>query len=161
MVGDQKNCRELLTRDYCVLVFPEGVRGSGKTIFERYQLQRMGTGFVRMALETKAPIVPVAVIGCEEAFPAILNFKPLAKLLRAPYFPVTPFFPWLGLLGMIPLPVKVILRFGEPITFDQSPEITETEAEALVEQVREKLQAEINEGVRQRGDKLFTGGEDA
>lgn len=159
MVGDAKNCRDLLSQGHCVLVFPEGVRGSGKTVFERYQLQRMGTGFIRMALETGAPIVPVGVIGCEEAYPSIANFKPLAWLLKAPYFPITPFFPLLGPLGLLPLPTRVSLRFGEPIRFKQGADITESDAEKLVLEVQAKLQAEIDEGLRIRGDKLFTGGD--
>ena len=85
MIGDPNNCRELLEHDQSVLVFPEGVRGSGKLFKERYQLQRFGTGFMRLALETKAPIIPVAIIGTEETYPSVYNFEALAKLLGAPY----------------------------------------------------------------------------
>jgi len=148
MVGDHHNCRDLLEHDQCVLVFPEGVRGSGKTIFNKYQLQRFGTGFIRLALETRAPIVPIAVIGCEETMPSIHDLKPLAKLLSIPYLPVTiPF----------PLPCKVTLRYGKPIYFDGDPDCSEAEIEAMVDQVRKTLAHEIDEGLKIRGDRYFSG----
>jgi 1-acyl-sn-glycerol-3-phosphate acyltransferase len=155
MVGDRRNCRILLDREECVLVFPEGVKGVGKTIYERYQLQKFGTGFMRLALEAKAPIVPVAVIGCEETYPGILSLKKAAKLLGAPYLPVTPFFPLLGPLGMLPLPARVTLRFGEPMRFDADPDAPDAEIQKLVEQVRSSLDGEIQVGLKERGDKIF------
>jgi 1-acyl-sn-glycerol-3-phosphate acyltransferase len=155
MVGDHRNCRLLLEREECVLVFPEGVKGSGKSIYDRYKLQKFGTGFIRLALETGAPIVPVGVIGCEETYPGIFNFKKLAKLVGAPYLPVTPFFPFLGPIGMLPLPTQVSLRFGEPLKFDVDPEAPDAEIEALVEKVRVALDAEIQTGLAERGGKLF------
>ncbi len=118
IIGDPENCRDLLDHGQSVMVFPEGVRGSGKLFKDRYQLQRFGTGFMRLALEAKAPIIPVAIIGTEETYPGLYNFKALAKIFHAPYFPVTPFFPLLGPLGMIPLPTKVTIRFGKALYFD-------------------------------------------
>lgn len=156
IVGDQDNCRELLKRNEAVLVFPEGVRGSGKTIDKKYQLQRFGMGFIRLALEAQAPIQPVAVIGCEEAYPGVLEAKGLAKALGMPYLPITPFFPLLGPLGMIPLPTKVWVRYGQPITLPNvSPDAPEAEIETVVSQVKEALQNEINEGLKARGDRVF------
>ena len=157
MVGDTRNCRLLLDRDECVLVFPEGVKGSGKTIHDRYQLQPFGTGFLRLALETKAPIVPVAVIGCEETYPGLYNLKRLAKLIGAPYLPVTPFFPLLGPLGMVPLPTQVTLRYGKPIYFDVHPDAPDSEVLPLVEQVRAALNDEIQAGLKERGGHIFGG----
>lgn len=159
VVGDTKNCLDLLHKDNAVLVFPEGVKGSGKTFFERYQLQKFGTGFVRMALETKAPIVPVAVIGCEEIYPAISELKPLAKALGVPYLPVTPFFPLFGPLGMLPLPCKVTLRFGAPIRFDEidSNNISEAKILEMVDKVKQSLQSELTIGLEKRQDMIFTG----
>lgn len=150
VVGDVKNCIDLLSRDQCVLVFPEGVRGSGKTIFERYQLKGFGTGFVHMALETGAPIVPVAVIGCEEIYPSIANLKPLARALGAPYIP-------LPLSGLVPLPTKVTIRFGEPIRFGQKGDQSEAEIEQMVAKVRKSLHHEIKIGLVKRGEQIFTG----
>ncbi len=155
MVGDQRNCRILLERDECVLVFPEGVRGSGKTIDHAYELQKFGTGFLRLALETRAPIVPVAVIGCEETYPGLLNLKPLAKLFGAPYFPITPFFPLLGPLGAIPLPTQVTLRFGQPLRFEADPEAPDEQVQNYVDQVRDALSKEIQIGLQERGGKIF------
>lgn len=148
MVGDHRNCRDLLENEHCVLVFPEGVKGSGKTIFERYELQRFGTGFVRLALETKAPIVPVAIIGCEETFPSLSRMKPLAGLLGAPYLPLAiPF----------PLPSKISLRFGKPLRFNESPDASESSIQDLVEQVRSSIQQELDIGLSKRDGKIFTG----
>lgn len=157
MVGDPNNCRELLEHDQSVLVFPEGVRGSGKLFKDRYQLQRFGTGFMRLALETKTPIVPVAVIGTEETYPSVYNFEALAKAIGAPYFPVTPFFPLLGPLGLIPLPSKVTVRFGEPLFFEGDGNEEEDKIREKVQRVKESLQSEINEGLRARGEHIFTG----
>ncbi|MGK5085779.1 lysophospholipid acyltransferase family protein [Bdellovibrionota bacterium FG-1] len=155
MVGDHRNCRLLLENEQCVLVFPEGVKGSGKSIFEAYQLQSFGTGFMRLALETQAPIVPVAVIGCEEVYPGIMNLKRLAKLIGAPYVPITPFFPFLGPLGMLPLPTQVTLRFGAPLRFDVDPEAPDAQIVDLVEKVRDSIAAEIKKGLEDRGGHVF------
>lgn len=157
MVGDPMNCREILEHDQSVLVFPEGVRGSGKLFKDRYQLQRFGTGFMRLALETKSPVIPVAVIGTEETYPSVYNFEKLAKLIGAPYLPVTPFFPLFGLFGLIPLPSKVTVRFGKPIYFEGDPNESEDEIRIKVQKVKEALQAEINEGLEKRGEHIFTG----
>ena len=156
MVGDHRLCRELLARDECVLVFPEGTKGSGKTIFERYQLQKFGTGFLRLALETQAPIVPVAVIGSEETYPGLMGLRPIAKRLGLPYLPITPFFPLLGVLGILPLPAKITLRFGEPMRFELPEDAPETLVEAKVEEVRTALQREIQIGLEKRGGAIFT-----
>jgi 1-acyl-sn-glycerol-3-phosphate acyltransferase len=156
MVGDSRNCRDLLEHDECVLAFPEGVSGSGKTIQQKYQLQKFGTGFMRLALETRSPIVPVAVIGCEETYPAFYNFKSLAKLLRAPYIPITPLFPFFGALGAIPLPTKVTIRFGEPLSFEGDPDASDLEIEKKIDVVREALEREIQSGLKIRGDQIFT-----
>ena len=157
MVGDPMNCRELLMHDQSVLVFPEGVRGSGKLFKERYQLQRFGTGFIRLALESKAPIIPVAIIGTEETYPSIYNFSALAKLLGAPYFPVTPFFPLLGPLGLLPLPSKITVRFGKPLYFEGDHNEPEELIRDKAQAVKDALQAEINEGLDKRGENVFTG----
>ena len=97
-------------------VFPEGYKGVGKPFSERYKLQRFGRGgFIELALRARCPIIPVSIVGSEEIYPMIHNAKTLARIGGFPYFPVTPFFPWLGPLGLIPLPSKWIIEFGEPI----------------------------------------------
>lgn len=106
----------LLSSGELVGVWPEGFKGVGKPYRDRYKLQRFGRGgFVEVALRTGAPIVPVAIVGAEETYPLIANFKPLARLLGLPYFPITWQFPWLGPLGLVPLPSKWVIEFGEPI----------------------------------------------
>jgi len=152
VVGDPANCRALLEQDQCIMVFPEGVGGSGKLFHKRYQLQRFGTGFVRLALEAGAPIVPVAVVGSEETYPAIHNAERLAKLFGAPYVPVTPFWPLLGPLGAVPLPVQIDLHFGAPIRFEGHPEEPDAAIHDKVRTVRDTLQTMIDEGLAQRPD---------
>ena len=132
------------------MVFPEGVGGSGKTIFHRYELQRFGTGFVRLALETKTPIVPTAIIGMEESLPSVSSLAPLAKSIGIPYIPVIP-------TGPIPLPTKVTIRYGAPVILSGDPDAPDSEIEKLVEQVKTALRFEIEEGLKIRGEKIFTG----
>jgi 1-acyl-sn-glycerol-3-phosphate acyltransferase len=156
MIGDPITCKELLDHDQSVLVFPEGVRGSGKLFKDRYQLQRFGTGFMRLALGSNAPIVPVAIIGTEETYPSVFNFGALAKLIGAPYFPVTPFFPLLGPLGMLPLPAKVTVRFGKPLYFEGAENEPEPLIREKVQTVKDALQAEIDTGLDIRGEHIFT-----
>jgi 1-acyl-sn-glycerol-3-phosphate acyltransferase len=101
-------------------VWPEGFKGIGKPFSERYKLQRFGRGgFVAAALRTGVPIVPLSVVGAEEIYPLVGNIPALARLLGIPYVPITPFFPWLGPLGMVPLPSKWLMEFGVPIRTDE------------------------------------------
>src|SRR5260370_4702745 len=106
VVGTPENCRRLLAAGETIMVFPEGVRGLNKTYDKRYQLQEFGTGFMRLALETQTPIVPVAVVGAEEQAPAFFDFKAAARLIGFPSLPITP------TLVPLPLPVKYHLWFG-------------------------------------------------
>jgi 1-acyl-sn-glycerol-3-phosphate acyltransferase len=110
------DAERLLRSGELVGVWPEGFKGVGKPFSERYKLQRFGRGgFVSAALAAKVPIVPCSIVGAEEIYPVIGNMKTLARLLGLPYLPVTPTFPWLGLLGLVPLPSKWIIEFGVPI----------------------------------------------
>jgi 1-acyl-sn-glycerol-3-phosphate acyltransferase len=112
----QADAERLLSSGELVGVFPEGFKGIGKPFRERYKLQRFGRGgFVSAALNTKVPIIPCSIVGAEETYPVLGNAKVLARLLGLPYFPITPTFPWLGPLGMVPLPSKWYIEFGEPI----------------------------------------------
>jgi 1-acyl-sn-glycerol-3-phosphate acyltransferase len=111
-----EDARRLLRSGELVGVFPEGYKGVGKGWKNRYRLQRFGRGgFVEIALREQVPIVPVAIVGSEEIYPMIGDARLLARIAGFPYFPITPFFPWLGPLGAIPLPSKWIVEFGEPI----------------------------------------------
>ena len=112
----QADAERLLSADELVGVWPEGFKGIGKPFSERYKLQRFGRGgFVSAALRTGKPIIPVSIVGAEEIYPIIGNLKTVARLAGLPYFPVTPTWPLLGLLGAVPLPSKWIIEFGEPI----------------------------------------------
>jgi 1-acyl-sn-glycerol-3-phosphate acyltransferase len=155
MVGDINNCKDLLRDEQCVLVFPEGVRGSGKPYRKRYQLQRFGTGFLRLALETKTPIVPVAVVGAEETYPAFMHLTGLAKFFKVPYIPVTPLFPLFGPLGALPLPAKIYVRFGKPLRFEGDPDAPDAVVQEMVDEVRSALMTEIQEGLRRRAGRIF------
>jgi 1-acyl-sn-glycerol-3-phosphate acyltransferase len=115
-----EDAERMLGRGDLVGVWPEGFKGIGKPFAQRYKLQRFGRGgFVSAALRTGVPIVPLSVVGAEEIYPLVGNLPSLARLLGVPYVPITPFFPWLGPLGMVPLPSKWLLEFGEPIRTDE------------------------------------------
>ncbi len=147
VLGDPDNARRLLEAEHPLLVFPEGVRGISKPYRNRYQLANFGPGFMRLALETKAPIVPIAVIGGEEQFPAVGNVRPLAKALGMPVFPIIPQV----LLGFpLPLPTKYRIYFGEPMTFHGDPDEDDADIEARVESVREAIQGMLRSGLRAR-----------
>jgi len=155
-----ENAERLLRRGEVVCVFPEGVRGMKKSYADRYRLQRFGRGgFVALALRTGAPIVPTAVIGGEEVHPLLGTWEWPAKLLGLPYFPLTPTFPWLGVLGLVPLPSKWMIRFGEPISL--SRRYAEKDAadpvlvDRITEEVRETVQDMVDDALRQRGPAFF------
>jgi 1-acyl-sn-glycerol-3-phosphate acyltransferase len=110
------DAERLLRSGELVGVWPEGFKGIGKPFSERYKLQRFGRGgFVSAALRSGVPIVPCSIVGAEEIYPVLGNLSSLARLLGVPYVPITPTFPWLGLLGLVPLPSKWIIEFGAPI----------------------------------------------
>ena len=149
-----EDAERLLTEGELVGVFPEGFKGIGKPFRERYTLQRFGRGgFVTAALRTGVPIVPCAIVGAEEIYPMIGNAKTAARLLGLPYFPITPTFPLLGLLGLVPLPSKWLIAFGEPIeTASYGPAAAEDPMLVfnLTDQVRETIQQALYELLLQR-----------
>ena len=153
-----EDAERMLSNGELVGVWPEGFKGIGKPFSERYKLQRFGRGgFVSAALRTGVPIVPLSVVGAEEIYPMVGNLPSLARLLGVPYIPITPFFPLLGPLGMIPLPSKWLLEFGEPIRTD-SYDAVEAEDPMLVfnvtDQVRETIQQTLFTLLRER-DNVF------
>lgn len=144
VVGTPENCRRLLEHEEAILVFPEGVKGISKMFTQRYQLQEFGLGFMRLALETNTPIVPIAVIGAEEQAPAFANLKPLAKVLGFPVFPITP------TILPIPLPTKYRIRFGDPITFHGRADDDDAELEKRVKVVKAAIQSMLEQGLKAR-----------
>jgi 1-acyl-sn-glycerol-3-phosphate acyltransferase len=150
VVGTPANCIKLLENEEAILVFPEGVSGSGKLIWNRYRLQKFGYGFMRLALRTHTPVVPIAVIGGEETYPAFYNAKIVARLAEFPYFPVTPTFPFLGPLGFIPFPTKFRIYFDEPIVFEGNPDDPDDVLQEKVEIVRSAIRRMIQFGLESR-----------
>jgi 1-acyl-sn-glycerol-3-phosphate acyltransferase len=150
VVGVRKNAIDMLEQGECVIAFPEGIRGMNKLVWERYQLQEFGHGFMRLALETDTPIVPIAVVGSEEQAPAIANVMPLARLMGMPAFPVTLTWPWLGPLGMLPLPVKYRIYFGEPMRFSGNPSDEDDVIADKVDQVKARIAAMLADGLAAR-----------
>jgi 1-acyl-sn-glycerol-3-phosphate acyltransferase len=142
VVGTPDNCRRLLAAGEAIVVFPEGVRGLNKPWPERYQLQRFGRGFMRLALESGTPVVPVAIVGAEEQAPTLANLDGLARLLSMPALPLTPL--------PFPLPARHRIWFGEPMTFDGSPEAEDPEIEEKVERVRAAVDALLRHGLAAR-----------
>jgi 1-acyl-sn-glycerol-3-phosphate acyltransferase len=139
----QENAERLLDHGALVAVFPEGMKGIGKLFRERYKLQRFGRGgFVKLCLRTRTPIVPVAIIGSEETNPLFARIEYLAKAVGVPYFPVTPTFPLLGPLGLLPAPTKWKVYFGERVDFE-SYGAESADDEVLVGRLTERVRAEI------------------
>jgi 1-acyl-sn-glycerol-3-phosphate acyltransferase len=153
-VATVDNGTRLLAQEELVAVFPEGEKGLGKPYRERYQLASFGRGgFVKMALNTQAPIIPVSVVGAEETYIALANSRTLARLTGLPYFSITPTFPWLGPLGLVPLPTKWYIDFGAPIpTQDYDPDAAKDLMliRQLTEQVREAVQEMVGARLEQR-----------
>ncbi|WBC12196.1 lysophospholipid acyltransferase family protein [Micromonospora sp. WMMA1947] len=154
-VACSPDAERLLGNGELVGVFPEGFKGVGKLYSDRYKLQRFGRGgFVSAALRTGTPIVPVAIVGGEEIYPMLADIKPLARLLKLPYFPVTPTFPWLGPLGMVPLPSKWLIEFCPPIP---TAHLRDSADDPLVvfnlaDQVRETIQQTLHKLLERRPD---------
>jgi 1-acyl-sn-glycerol-3-phosphate acyltransferase len=146
IVGTPGNCAQLLEHEEAIMVFPEGQRGFVKTWRQRYQLQKFGLGFMRLALETDTPIVPVGIVGGEEQSPGLANLPALGRLVGSPAFPITLTFPLLGPAGFVPLPVKFHLRFGEPLRFEGDSTEDDAEVEEKVEVVKDAIRELIRQG---------------
>lgn len=149
------DAERLLRSGEVVGVWPEGFKGIGKPFSERYRLQRFGRGgFVSAAVRTGMPIIPTAIVGAEEIYPMIANASPVARVLGLPYFPITPTFPALGPLGLLPLPSKWFIHFDDPIATDDLPPGSADDPSVLFEitdQVRERIQRRLYDLLAQRG----------
>ncbi len=143
-MATEENGVRLLNQEELVAVYPEGYKGVGKLFKDRYRLARFGRGgFVRMALKTGAPMIPVSVVGAEETYISLYRSSTLAKLTGFPYFPISPTFPWFGLLGFVPLPTKWYIDIGEPIPMSEyGPEAADdiVLVSQLTDQVRNVVQ---------------------
>jgi 1-acyl-sn-glycerol-3-phosphate acyltransferase len=159
VVACDEDTYELIRRGELVGVFPEGFKGVGKGWSERYRLQRFGRGgFIEVALRTGTPIIPVAIVGAEEAYPMIGDARSLAKIFGFPYFPITPTWPLLGPLGALPLPSKWIIEFGEPIPMDGHPEDAAEDAMLvfdLSDSIRDTIQQMLYKNLARRKGTFF------
>lgn len=144
-----ENAERLLNHGEVVAVFPEGIKGISKLFKDRYRLERFGRGgSIRLAMKTKSPIVPAAVVGAEETYPLLFKSQVLARPLGLPFLPVTPLFPWLGPFGCLPLPTKWTIQMGDLIPFD-SYSAKDINDGILVNQENEKLRKTIQKMVEE------------
>jgi 1-acyl-sn-glycerol-3-phosphate acyltransferase len=150
VVGTPANCAHLLAHEEAIMVFPEGERGFVKTLRHRYELQRFGLGFMRLALETDTPIVPVGIVGSEEQSPGLVRSRALGRLIGAPVAPLTWTLPWLGPLGFVPLPVKFRIRFGAAMRFEGDPTEEDAQIEKKVERVKQAIRDLVRMGLEAR-----------
>jgi 1-acyl-sn-glycerol-3-phosphate acyltransferase len=148
VVGVPENAQRLLEQEEALLVFPEGARGIAKTFDKRYQLTEFGLGFMRLAIETNTPIVPIAVIGGEEQYISIANLTGVAKLVGIPALPVMPQLLLPG--GQLPLPTKYRIYFGEPMHFSGDPDDDDAVMEEKVSLVKATVQSMVNRGIKAR-----------
>jgi 1-acyl-sn-glycerol-3-phosphate acyltransferase len=158
-LADSGDAERLLRDDQLVLVFPEGAKGTGKLNRERYRLRRFGRGtFAKTAIRTGAPILPISVVGSKEVHPMVADAQPVARLLGLPNFPITPTFPWLGPLGVIPLPTSWTITFHEVIQVEEfrGGEADPAAVLGLADQVRDVIQQGLYAGLERRGSVFST-----
>ncbi|HTO68674.1 MAG TPA: lysophospholipid acyltransferase family protein [Myxococcota bacterium] len=157
IMGSRDNVRELLRQQQLVLIFPEGMAGVRKRAAERYVLQPFHLGFVEESLRHRVPIIPIAVVGADDQAPVLWDVQPLAKLLRLPFFPITPTFPLFGLAGLLPYPVRYEIAYGEPFRFyDEFPPEALEDPHAvryMAERVRRRIQEMVDQRVLARRSK--------
>ncbi len=148
VIGTRENFADLLDEGQLVLVFPEGMEGIRKPVTQRHRLQRFHVGFVEQALQQRAPIVPMAIVGSDDQAPILFDLQPVARRLGLPMLPITPTFPLLGPLGLLPYPVPYRVVYGEPLNFHErfGPEGAEDPrlVRYLANQVRRAVQALID-----------------
>jgi 1-acyl-sn-glycerol-3-phosphate acyltransferase len=155
---DYETSVELLRGQDLVVFYPEAEKGTGKLFKNRYKLVDFHAGFVRAALETQSPLVPVITIGGEEIYPILANIKPIAKLLKWPYFPITPFFPWLPFpFYSIPLPVKLLICVWPQFKLKYPPEAANDEdlVAQIASDIRSDVQSKVNDLLALRKSPFF------
>lgn len=149
----KENAIKLLEAEEIVGIYPEGIRGVGKTFAERYRVHDFNPGFVQLAIQTQSPLVPIATVGGDEIFPNFANVKSMARFLKMPFFPITPTFPWLPTpLMFVPLPVRWMMKIHEPIKLDYPPEKASDRKLTLriARDIQYQIQKDLNELLRER-----------
>lgn len=145
---DFDTARELLDEKELVFFYPEGEKGTGKLFKNRYQLVDFHSGFVRAAIKTGSPLIPIVTIGGDEIYPLLGNIEPVAKLLNAPYFPMTPFFPWLPVpFSLVPLPVKIMMAVWRPFKLKYPKDAADDEDFVceITCDIQSDIQAKVND----------------
>lgn len=156
-----ENAKKLLDMGEIVGVYPEGIRGVGKTFRERYRMHDWHPGFVQLSIQTQTPIIPVATVGGDEIFPNFCNIKTFAQILRMPFFPVTLTFPWLPCpLPFVPLPIRWLFKVHKPIDLGYPPEKASDRklCSRIAKEIQYQIQRDMNELLRERKS-AFTGWE--
>jgi|AGTN01.2.fsa_nt_gi 1-acyl-sn-glycerol-3-phosphate acyltransferase len=144
---------ELLEKEEVVCFYPEAEKGTGKLFKDRYNLVDFNPGFVKAAIQTQSPIIPVTTVGGDEIYPLLANLKPVAKLMGAPYWPVTPFYPLLPFpVSAIPLPIKMLICVGKPFDLGYPPEKAEDHEfiEGIAKRIQKDIQMELNDLLKMR-----------
>ena len=149
VVGHPENVDLLLSRGELILVFPEGMRGIQKPYTKAYQLDDFGLGFMRLALKHRCPVVPLAIVGAEEQYPALWDFKTLAKVLGVPHAPI-PLQVMLPMMGLVPLPSKYHIEVGDPMTFEGDPDDEDQVVSEKVWMVRHTIQRMLQRMLEER-----------
>jgi 1-acyl-sn-glycerol-3-phosphate acyltransferase len=140
-----ENADRLLERGELLAVFPEGIKGIGKLFRERYQLQRFGRGgHIKLALRMQVPLIPLAIVGSEESYPLVYRMRAFSKVLGMPFIPITPLFPWLGPLGLLPLPSRWHIVVGEPMREFEGLTDSAAEDSVLVNDLNEQVRSKVN-----------------
>ncbi|MBY0360193.1 MAG: acyltransferase family protein [Candidatus Obscuribacterales bacterium] len=155
----KENAISLLNNDEIVGIYPEGIRGVGKTFRERYRVHDFHPGFVQLAISTQTPLIPIATVGGDEIFPNFANAKSMARLLRMPFFPLTLTFPWLPFpMPFVPLPVRWLIKVHKPIVLDYPPEKASDRKLVLkiARDIQYQIQKDLNELLRERKS-VFSG----
>ena len=153
VVGTYENAELILDSGELLQIFPEGAVGANKPYYKYYELDDFNVGFMELAIRKKVPVIPVGVTGSHEQALVMFDFKPLAKILNMPAFPVTAFWPLLGPVGAIPLPAKYRIIFGKPMDFSSYSEDvinSPDELKWLVEQVKNEVRKLITTGLDMR-----------
>jgi len=144
--GLPEHANKLLEDERLLMVFPEGAKGTAKLYRERHSLVQFGTGFMRLAMKTRTPIVPFAFIGGGEAIPTVANAYSLGKLFGAPYIPITPYF------FAVPLPVDLAVHYSEPMFFTGTGAEDDAVIQGYVDQVKSRITSLIEVGRRRRAE---------
>jgi 1-acyl-sn-glycerol-3-phosphate acyltransferase len=152
VLGDRENCLFLLEKGESIMVFPEGVPGIAKDAEKFYELQHFTRGFFRLALQTKTDILPVAIVGAEEMYPGAKQHPKLAKFLKLPTLPTSYLFPWLGPLGLLPLPSPIDIYIGKPypVPQDLDENALDSEIDAHIVKIKEQINEMIKQGLKER-----------